>query len=508
MRRATQQKYPKRQLHVPPLSNVQSWCSIRGEAPRTFLSAQVTAVASGVPYERIIFSSLLLIIGLAAVPFGSIEPSWEGIFESAIFMLGACCLVTSTIDKQWHVPHILAPLIGLIVFASLQTLPLWHTNLSSALLPGTSRTVSFDPFKTKRFIIELLALTLTLAMLLRYTSNRKQLLALAHLVIVVGAASAAFAILRIVLPIAPLASLGNSTLQGESFGQFINRNHFALLMEMSFAMALGLAFYSGHRLKRYLYAAVALWICVALTLANSRGGIVSMLGQVGFIAWMALSRVFGQSAEPDARDQHSGEQSLLHASRLLALRCVLIFFIMGAALSSVLLLGGEPVRHRLESVPGEFLARRGDVENRSPRRLEIWGSTLRLIEAHPLLGSGFGAYKTAITKYFQAANDWQPEQAHNEYLELGAGGGVTGRALGIWFVLILIREARRRLHETDAFPRAVCLGALVGLVGVAIHSLVDFGLHVMVNALICCALIALATAKVRSAPVESQSLIV
>lgn len=480
--------------------------SIRGESIRTYLRAQGTAVTSSLTSERVIFSSLLLLIGLAAVPFGSIEPWWEGIFESAIFILGACCLFTSTIDKQWHVPHILAPLIGLIVFAWLQTLPSWHTNLSSAVLPGASRTVSFDPFKTKRFIIELLALSLTLAMLLRYTSNRKQLLALSHLVIVVGAASAAFGIWRRLLPASALASLGNSKLQGVSFGQFMNRNHFALLMEMSFGVALGLAFYSGRGLKRYLYAAVALWICIALILANSRGGIVSMLGQVGFIAWMALSRVFGQSAEPDARDQHSGEQSLLRTTRLLALRCVLIFFILGATLSIVLLLGGEPVRHRLESIPGEFLVRRADIENRSPRRLEIWGSTWRLIKAHPFLGSGFGAYKTAITKSFQAANDWQPQQAHNEYLEVAAGGGVISVALGIWFVLILIRDARRRLHETDAFRRAVCLGALVGLEGVAIHSLVDFGLHVLVNALICCGLVALATAKIRSARVESPSL--
>jgi O-antigen ligase len=470
------------------------------------LTAQVTAVASGVPSERTIFSSLLLIIGLAAVPFGSIEPWWEGIFESAIFMLGACYLVTSMIDKRWHIPDVLAPLIGFILFACFQELPLWHTNLSSVVLPEASQTVSLDPFNTKRFIIKLLALTLTLAMLLRYTSTRKELLALAHLVIVVGAASAAFAILRIVLANAPLTSLGNSKLQGESFGQFMNRNHFALLMEMSFGVALGLAFYSGHGLKRYLYAVVALWICVALILANSRGGIVSMLGQVGFVAWMALSRIFGQSAEPDARDQHSGEQSLWCTSRLLALRCVLIFFILGAALSSVLLLGGEPVRHRLESVPGEFLVRRGDVENRSPRRLEIWGSTLRLIQEHPWLGSGFGAYKTAITKYSQASNDWQPQQAHNEYLELAAGGGVIGVAFGIWLVLILIRNVRSSLHETDAFRRAVCLGALVGLIGVAIHSLVDFGLHVTVNSLICCGLVALATTKIQSEKVESQSL--
>jgi O-antigen ligase len=482
-------------------------CSTPVEATRTYLWARQTTVTDGLPSERVIFSSLLLLVGLAAVPFGSIEPWWEGIFESAIFMLGACWIVASIIGKRWHVPDVVMPLIGFIVLASLQTLPLWHSNLSSELLPGASRTVSVDPFKTKRFVIELLAITLTLAMLLRYTSNRKQLLVLSNLVIVVGAASAAFAIWRRLLPVSALASLGSNKLQGESFGQFINRNHFAVLMEMSLGVALGLASYAGHGFRRYLYAAAAFLVCVALVLANSRGGIISMLGQIGFLAWIYFSRVFGGPFVVHyARGQYCGTKLFRHRSRMLALRGVLILLLLSAALSSVLWLGGEPVRHRLESVPDEFQTQRADIENRSPRRLEIWGATWRLIEEHPWLGSGFGAYKTAITKYFQASNDWQPQQAHNEYLELAAGGGVIGVALGIWFVLILIRDARSRLHETDAFRRAVCLGALVGLVGVAIHSLVDFGLHVPVNALICCGLVTLATTKLQSARVESQSL--
>lgn len=454
--------------------------------------------------ERVIFSSLLLLIGLAAVPFGSIEPWWEGIFESAIFVLGACCIATSINGGRWHVPAMIAPLIGLVVFAGLQTIPFWDANVSSDLSSVANQTISVDPFNTKRFVIKLLAVTLTLGMLLRYTSNRKDLLALAHLVIIVGAASAAFAIWRRLLPDTALATLWSNKLQGESFGQFMNRNHFAVLMEMSLGVALGLASYSGYGFKRYLYAALALLVCAALVLANSRGGIISMLGQFAFLSWIYSSWAFAGPSLDHTRGKHRSARPFWLSSRMLALRCVLILLLLGVAFSGVLWLGGEPVRHRLESVPGEFLARRTDSANGSPRRLEIWGSTWRLIEAHPLLGSGFGAYKTAITKYFQAPNDWQPQQAHNEYLELGAGGGVIGGALGIWFVLILIRDTRTRLHETDSLRRAVCLGALVGLVGVALHSLVDFGLHVTVNALICCALVVLATAK--SAPVESQSL--
>ncbi len=91
-----------------------------------------------------------------------------------------------------------------------------------------------------------------------------------------------------------------------------------------------------------------------------------------------------------------------------------------------------------------------------------------------------------------------PQRAHNEYLELLAGGGIIGAVLGVWFVFIVVRESRNRLHDFDPFRRSVCLGALVGLVGVAIHSLVDFGLHVTVNALVCCVLITIGATKIRS----------
>lgn len=481
---------------------------VAGEVTRTQVRAKESEAASGVRSDRLIFNSLLLIIGLAAVPFGSVEPWWEGIFESAIFMLGVCWIVTNTIGKRWDVPLMLAPIIGLLLLSCLQTLPFWHTTVGTDLLPGTYQTISIDPFETTRFVIKFLSVALTLAMLMRYTVSHQRALALIHLVIIVGAASAVFAICRSGLPATGFTAMWDGKLQGESFGQFMNRSHFALLMEMSLGPALGLAYCTGHGLKRYLYVAAACIICLAVILANSRGGVISMLGQLGFFSWMSFGWAFdGLSSQQHSHSKHrSGLQRVWRRGRTFALRCLLSLFLLGAIFFIVLWLGGEPVRHRLESVPGEFVARKGDLENKGPRRLEIWGATWKLIRAHPLSGSGLGAYKTAITKYLLASNDWRPQQAHNEYLELVAGGGVIGGALGLSFVLILIKDARKRLRETDAFRRAVCLGALVGLVGVTIHSLVDFGLHIMVNALVCCALVALATAKIRSGQVESQSL--
>ena len=55
----------------------------------------------------------------------------------------------------------------------------------------------------------------------------------------------------------------------------------------------------------------------------------------------------------------------------------------------------------------------------------------------------------------------------------------------------------------DNYDRAVTLGALVGIVTVAIHSLVDFGLHVTINALLFIALISITLFKVKSNSAET-----
>ena len=66
---------------------------------------------------------------------------------------------------------------------------------------------------------------------------------------------------------------------------------------------------------------------------------------------------------------------------------------------------------------------------------------------------------------------------------------------GIWFAVSLLRSARQKLHSPDRFQRAICVAALLGLTGCAVHSLVDFGLHLLVIAFVFLVLVMLATTK-------------
>ena len=115
------------------------------------------------------------------------------------------------------------------------------------------------------------------------------------------------------------------------------------------------------------------------------------------------------------------------------------------------------------------------------------------VREHPVAGVGFGAYRAAITAHHDASGEMSLEQAHNDYLELPASGGIIGVGLVAWFAFAFFKRALLPLRATDPARRAACAGALGGVCAVATHSLFDFGLHVTANAALFAALVAVAT---------------
>jgi O-antigen ligase len=110
---------------------------------------------------------------------------------------------------------------------------------------------------------------------------------------------------------------------------------------------------------------------------------------------------------------------------------------------------------------------------------------------HPIAGAGFGGYWAEIATFHEGSGVLTPQQAHNDYLEVLASGGLVGAAILVWFAIALIRQTRRTIGASDGFQRAVSLGVIVAVAGVAVHSVVDFGLHITVNALVLMALLAI-----------------
>ena len=110
-------------------------------------------------------------------------------------------------------------------------------------------------------------------------------------------------------------------------------------------------------------------------------------------------------------------------------------------------------------------------------------------------GAGLGGFWAEVPVFHEASGASTPQQAHNDYLELLASGGILGAGLFIWFLIALLKQAKQSVNATEGFQRAVTLGAIIGLVGVGVHSIVDFGLHITINALVFMVLVGIVSLK-------------
>ncbi|GAC1396381.1 MAG: O-antigen ligase [Pyrinomonadaceae bacterium] len=446
--------------------------------------------------DNFIFGALLVWITLAAIPYGTVEPWAQGLFEVGIFALTALWMIEGWLSRRWFVGEhrLLIPLLFIALYMCVQLVPYGTETIAGVTV---HRTMSVDPYDTRLVLAEFGALVLLAAMLWRYTSSPRRLRAVIFVIIGIGMMSALFGIARQALQHEEVGFFLPRLRRGDGYGQFINRNHFAVLMEMSLGVTLGLIVAKGIRRESFLiYIALAVPLWAALVLSNSRGGIFSMLTQMIFLAFAYRRRK--DEHRMAAKDFEAvSERTARWRVRIGAIRIVAVICLLIGVGITALWIGGEPLSSRLGDVPGELQSETTESEN-STGRLSIWRWTAKLIKDHPISGVGFGAYNTAITKYHTASGEYAIGEAHNDYLELMASGGIVAVVLvALWFVM-LSKDAARAWRSRDAFRHAACVGAMAGILSVMVHSMVEFGLHVTVNACAFVALIVIATLRERT----------
>jgi O-antigen ligase len=435
---------------------------------------------------KVIFVSLLGLIVLTAIPYGTVEPWWKAAFVCVVFTLAILGTIEGLLSGSWSTRgwELLVPLFATAAFSFLQTVP-FGTHAVPSIQHTSGNAISADPYETRFFTLQLLALTLAAALFYRYASTDRRVRILINVIIAVAVASAIFGLIRQTnqytvgfgLPLVK-PNLG--------YGQFINQNHFALLMEMGFGLALGMI--AGRGMSRewsLIYLASLLTVWTALVLSNSRGGLLALLVQI-IAAGLLFKFVARLSKSKMAKSR------VLRALRLLSVRILLVLVLVGGVVMGTLWIGSDRLAIRLAATRGESEARLGGSRN------EIWRATWQMFKSHPIVGVGMGGYAAAIPAYHDASGTLTPQEAHNEYLELLASGGIIGALLGGWFVFLVFRRTRANLQSRSRFRLSACYGAALGLVGVAVHSLFDFGLHMMANALIFMALVVIATRSRRS----------
>ena len=436
----------------------------------------------------IIFVSLLVLVTFSAIPYGTAEAWWKAFFICAVFTLGIIWSIEGYLSNCWVTNgwSIILPIVALTLFSLLQTIPLGKVQLPGIATPA-SRTLSADAFETRFFALQLAALGLYGLLLFRYLTTARRLRIVINLVIAVAVASAIFGILRQTTQ--HTLGFGLPLLRPEQgYGQFINKNHFAYLMEMALGLSLGMILGGGVKREQVLvYVAALLPVWTALVLCGSRGGLIAMMAQVivGAFLFSGLLRSRGPGESPS---------KLLLVLRSSPVRIALFLILVCGVLLGTLYLGGERLASSIESTRTEISGDTSELRQRVSRN-EIWALTGKMFATHPVLGVGMGAYWMAVPAFHDASGTLTPQEAHNDYLELLASGGLLGFAVGVWFVSAAVKKIRTNLRSPHRLRRAACLGATIGIAGVAVHSLLDFGLHVIVNALVFTTLIVIATSE-------------
>jgi len=419
----------------------------------------------------LIFATLVCLIPLTAVPYGTFEPWWKAAFVCAVFGICILAIVEGVISGSLYVGprSILLPMLALAAFAYFQTVSLGAIDDPGQTGIQPWNAISADPYQSRFFVLQILALTVSLAMLYRYASDERRMRILIYVVIGVAVASAIFGMLRQTAQQQEIGFALPLLKRNQGYAQFLNKNHFAYLMEMAFGLGIGLMFTRSLKRDRLLiYLALLFPIWLGLVLSNSRGGILAMLAQVIVASlWLLKPR--------------------------LPVRVALLVVMVVAVLLGTLWVGGDKLATNIESAGTDFS---GDSSRDGASRNEIWRATLKMFAAHPIAGIGFGGYWIGITAFHDASGTLTPQEAHNEYLEVLSSGGVIGFAIAIWFVVMVVRRLQTNLQSDDGELRAIRVGALLAIAGVVVHSLVDFGLHMMSNALIFIVLLMLATASV------------
>jgi O-antigen ligase len=224
--------------------------------------------------------------------------------------------------------------------------------------------------------------------------------------------------------------------------------------------------------ERFLYAVAAIMMGLATILTLSRGGTISLLAEMIFIAAVSLSLDREHSSR---RRQHRPPSSLIGVTA--------VGLILTAIVSGILWIGAEPVVSRFASNQ-TFYEARGS----------IWQDTWLLIRANPLLGTGLGAYETALPKFgLDAGRNGLIAQAHNDYLQVLADSGIVGGLLLIWFLFALGQGIAGALSLRDPLLAGVGLGCGAGAVGMLVHSFFDFNLQLPSHGLLFLCLSTIAT---------------
>jgi O-antigen ligase len=398
----------------------------------------------------LLLARILLIGALLAAPlaFGAVVPvAWMAlglIASSALFLWALGTVQQGAVKLMWsplYIPLAIFFFLGVAQYAARLTLDRSETRQALVLL-ATDLVFLF------------------LATQLFGGARGAALRPFGLVVLIFAACMGLFAILQSASGVQRIYGVID-TPGGALFGPYVNRDHFAGLMEMLLPVAV---LYIAGRHERFslegsVWRIFALALALAsLLLSGSRGGLLALSAEIA-IAAVILRRA-----------ARSGQRRRLGAAATFALVAgVLLFAYVD---------------------PGWVARKLGSVayvdktwKEWAGERASMARDSLRMWRDHPLLGVGLGDFETAYPRYQSVSTDMWIDHAHNDYVEAAAETGLVGALLVLaalaLFIRLVFRDWKNPFRSQAGWIR---LGAAIGCCGMLVHSLADFNLHIPANA--------------------------
>lgn len=384
---------------------------------------------------------LCLLFAFSVLALGAVEVWSQSILEigaAALFLWWAIVAYRDSRAKVYWNP-LNWPVLGLVGIGLLQL-----------FFQGTAY-----PFLTRTMLLKLVAYFLVLFLTAQVFRARKDLYKLAWFVILFCFAVSLLGIIQHFTSGSEIYWMSGLKIEGEPFGPYVNRNHFAGFVELTLPM--GLALMAFHGVRRDLIPLATLLTIVpisALILSASRAGIIGFGFELGILMLLARSRKAWQGRRATA-------------AAVVALTALAVVAWVGT-------------RRAAERFSGANIH---DVT--VGRRVSMFRGAAHIFLDHAVKGCGLGTLVDVFPGYENAYDGRLVDHAHNDYIEGLAETGLAGGLCGVVFLWTLYREGRKNFTaEQGHFSRGLHAAAITAVGGMLLHSSVDFNLQIPANALL------------------------
>jgi O-antigen ligase len=411
------------------------------------LSEVLNSTIDGI-LDHVVFAIWMALLAFGVLAFGAVEP-----WSLATLEIGSALLALAWLITGIHVGNLRVRLLPIFIPAAFF--------FALIMVQIFAHTTAYE-FETSRAAYLFVTIGLIMFMGAQVLNSESRFRVFYLAATLFGVSVALLAILQSVTSPNEIYWTVVPRFGDGVFGPYVNHSHFAGLMEMlmpfPFLLADARVLPAGRRGLGYFAGAL---MAGSIFVSGSRGGIVAASVQLFVIYFL-----FRKKSSLHSVSWHKHEKWVSAAA---------ILVVVGV----VFWLGGQEMVTRISSIKDPF----GNTVGAT--RLLIFKDCYRMIAGHPLMGWGAGSFQTVYPAFRSFSTDVIVNAAHNDYLQLLVEFGVAGATIAVFFLAISYRYVGRLSRDwRDSWPALASFGALLGTVGILIHSLTDFNLQIPANAAI------------------------